>query len=144
MNQQEIFQLMNSHPAFFLATVEGNQPRVRGMLLYKADETGIIFHTGAMKDVYTQIMTNNKVEMCFNDFNQGVQVRVKGELEEIKDRVLKDEIVEHPTREFLKPWKESGSLEDFYNTFAVFRLKNGTATTWNIEKNFLPKDEIQL
>lgn len=144
MNQQDIYQLINSNPAFSLATVEGDQPRVRGMLLYKADESGIIFHTGAMKDVYKQILTNNKVEMCFNDFNKGIQVRVNGQLEELQDNALKDEITEHPSRTFLKPWKESGSLSHFYNTFIVYRLRNGMATTWNIEKNFLPKDEIQL
>lgn len=142
MTREEVFQLMRSNPAFFLATVEGDQPRVRGMLLFSADETGIIFHTGAMKDVYKQVIENPKVELCFN--GSGTQVRVSGELEIVDDNELKDEISEHPTRKFLKPWKESGQLSDFYNSFAVFRLKNGIATTWTIEKNFAPKDEIQL
>lgn len=69
---------------------------------------------------------------------------MSGELEIVDDNKLKDEISEHPTRKFLKPWKESGQLSDFYNSFAVFRLRNGVATTWTIEKNFEPKDEIQL
>lgn len=144
MARQEIFELMNRNPAFFLATVDDNQPRVRGMLLYKADEAGIIFHTGKMKDVFNQIMKRPKVEMCFNDFNKNIQVRVQGELELVEDNNLKDEISEHPTRQFLKQWKESGELQDFYNVFAVFRLRNGIATTWTIEKNFAPKVEVKL
>lgn len=112
------------------------------MLLYKADENGIIFHTGIMKDVYGQVVNNPKVELCFN--GNGTQVRVSGELEIVDDNNLKDEISEHPTRKFLKPWKESGELNDFYKTFVVFRLKNGTATTWTIEKNFAPKELIKL
>lgn len=144
MTKNEAFDMMNSNPAFFLATVEGDQPRVRGMLLYKADEEGIIFHTGTMKEVYHQIMSNSKVELCFNDFKSGLQLRVSGDLENINDNHLKDEIAEHPSRTFLKPWRESGELNDFYNTFAVFRLKNGTATTWTIANNFSPKEKIYL
>lgn len=41
MNEKEMYALMNSNPAFHLATVEGDQPRVRGMLLFRADENGI-------------------------------------------------------------------------------------------------------
>jgi len=142
MMKQEIFELMKNNPAFFLATVEENQPRVRGMLLYKADENGIIFHSGTMKDVYRQVVNNPKVELCFN--GNGTQVRISGELEIVDDNNLKDEISEHPSRKFLRPWKENGELKDFYDTFAVFRLRNGIATTWTIEKNFAPKVQIAL
>ncbi|MGL5354369.1 MAG: pyridoxamine 5'-phosphate oxidase family protein [Clostridium sp.] len=142
MVKEEIYELMRNNPAFFLATVEGDRPRVRGMLLYKADEEGIIFHTGAMKDLYGQVIKNPKVELCFN--GNGTQVRVSGELEIVDDNNFKDEIVEHPTRKFLKPWRESGELNDFYKTFVVFRLKNGIANTWTMETNFANKDFIKL
>jgi len=144
MTKQEVFALMNANPAFFLATMDGDRPRVRGLLLYKADEEGIIFHTGKMKDLYHQVMQNPKVEMCFNDFKTGLQVRVSGELELVDDNALKDEISEHPSRVFLKPWKESGELKDFYENFVVFRLRNGTANTWTIAANFAPKNKILL
>lgn len=142
MVREEIFELMNKNPMFFLATVEEDQPRVRGMLLYQADENGIIFHTGVMKDVYRQVVNHPKVELCFN--GDGTQVRVSGELEVVDDNNLKDEISEHPSRKFLKPWRENGELKDFYDTFIVFRLKNGVATTWTMEKNFTPKESIAL
>ncbi|MDD2620783.1 MAG: pyridoxamine 5'-phosphate oxidase family protein [Syntrophomonadaceae bacterium] len=144
MKKEELFALMNSNPAFHLATVEDDQPRVRGMLLYRADENGIIFHTGTMKDVYKQIVKNPKVELCFNDFKNGVQLRVSGSLEIVDDRVLKEEITAHPTRLFLKGWKEDGSMPDFYNELAVFRLCNGTANTWTMDRNFAPKENIIL
>ncbi len=144
MTQQEIFDLMKSNPAFHLATVDGDQPRVRGMLLYKADQDGIIFHSGTMKDVYKQISQNPKAELCFNDFNKGIQLRVSGELEIVADMKLKEEITAHPTRAFLRNWKESGVMQDFYNTLAVFRLKNGLAYAWTMDKNFAPKEYIQL
>jgi pyridoxamine 5'-phosphate oxidase len=145
MTREEIFETMQSNPAFHLATAEGDQPHVRGMLLYKADQKGIIFHTGTIKDLYSQIENNPKAELCFNDYKKGLQIRVRGTLTEIKDTVLKDEITAHPTRAFLREWKNSGELSDFYNSFAVFCLKAGEATTWTMAENFVyPKTVVKL
>lgn len=144
MNKQDIIALMNRNPAFHLATVENDQPRVRGMLLYRADENGILFHTACSKDVYKQISQNPKVELCFNDFSQQIQLRVCGTLEIVNDRALQDEIMNHPSRGFLRAWQESGEFQDIYNNLAVFRLKNGLAYTWTMAKNFAPKEYINL
>jgi uncharacterized pyridoxamine 5'-phosphate oxidase family protein len=144
MNQQEIFELLQSNPIFYLATADGDQPRTRGMLLFKADANGIVFHTATMRDVFKQVMKNPKVEMCFNDAKSFTQVRVSGILELVEDNSLKDEIAAHPSRQFLKEWKDSISLADFYNTFAVFRLRNGLATIWSFAANLEPKVEVQL
>ena len=45
MTKEEMITFMNEHPVMHLATVEGNVPRVRAILMYKADENGIVFHT---------------------------------------------------------------------------------------------------
>jgi uncharacterized pyridoxamine 5'-phosphate oxidase family protein len=144
MTKEQIFDLLNSNLGFYLATVENGEPRVRGMMLYKADETGILFHTGDFKDVYKQIIANPSVQMCFNDAKTGIQVRVRGVLEEVMDRDLKDEISNHPTRTFLKKLRENSTVEDFYNSIRVFRMKNGIANIWTFDTNFAPKTDIQL
>lgn len=144
MKKEEMFELMNSNPAFHLATVEGDQPRCRGMFLYRADENGIIFHSGAMKMVHSQIMKNPKVELCFNDNEKRVQVRVTGTLDIVNDNAFKDEICEHPTRKFLKAWRESGTMDQFYNSFQVYRMTGGKAVSWTMETNFAPKVEVSL
>ncbi len=138
MTPEEIFSLLNQNPVFHLATVEGDQPRVRGMLLFRADKEGIIFHTASTKDLYKQISANNKVELCFNA--NGTQIRVTGELEEVKDENLKQEIYEHPSRKFLQAWKDNG-ISDL---LTIFRLKGGKAVTWTMAENFAPKKIIQL
>jgi len=97
-----------------------------------------------MKDVFKQISKNPNVELCFNDYKNNVQSRVSGKLEEVEDNAYKDEICAHPSRAFLKPWRESGPLENFYSTFKEFRLKNGKAIVWTMETNFAPKVEILL
>lgn len=128
MSKSEIFKLMNENPAFYLATADGDQPRVRGMLLYRADENGIIFHTASTKDVFAQIKSNPKSEMCFE--GNGVQIRVTGTLEQVNDENLREEIFNHPTRKFLHAWKDNGIDE----LLEIFVIKNGTAVEWTMEK----------
>lgn len=129
---------MNENPVFHLATMDGEQPRVRGMLLFRADENGIVFHTGEMKDLYAQISANPKAELCF--FGNGVQVRVSGVLEKSEDPVLREEIYAHPSRGFLRTWKEKG----IDSQLLIYVLKNGTAVTWTMETNFSKKEPISL
>lgn len=138
MTSQEMFKLINENPAFHLATVEGDQPRVRGMLLYKADENGFVFHTASTKDVFKQINQNPKAEMCF--FCNGVQIRVTGVLEQSDDEKLRAEIFAHPSRKFLQAWVANG----IDNLLQIFVMKNCTAVKWTMETNFEPKEYIKL
>lgn len=138
MTAQEMYKLMNENPAFHLATMDGDQPRVRGMLLFRADENGIIFHTASTKDVFAQIKKNPKAEMCFS--GNGVQIRVTGVLEQVSDEKLREEIFAHPTRKFLQAWKENG----IDNLLQVFRMKDCTAVTWTMETNFVPKEFVKI
>lgn len=144
MDKTAIFELMNKNPGFFLATADGNFPKVRGMLLYKADESGIIFHTGNFKDVYKQVLKNPNVQLCFVDPSQNIQVRIRGTLCIVDDNQLKEEISEHPSRAFLKGWKSSVPLQEFYSSFIVFHMKDGIANVWTMQTNLEPKADINL
>jgi uncharacterized pyridoxamine 5'-phosphate oxidase family protein len=144
MTKEEMFEVMNANPIFHLATVDGDQPRCRAMYMYRADENGIIFHSGAMKMVHKQITENPKVELCFIDLKKGIQVRAWGKVDIIDDKALKDEICEEPSRKFLRKWKESGAIDDFYNNFTVYCLKGAKAVCWTMETNFAPKEEVNL
>ena len=138
MNKQEILKVIGGCQIFHLATIEGNKPHVRGMMLYRADENGIIFHTGKAKDLDKQLRANPAVEMCFNNLKNNVQIRVSGIVEQMEDAEFKEEIVAN--RPFLKPWID----QDGYGSLTVYRLKNGTATIWTFENNFTPKTYIEL
>ena len=145
MKKEQIFEFLNKTMTFFLATVDGDEPRVRAMLLYKANESGIFFHTGPVKEVYAQILKNPNVQMCFYDPAQNLQIRVRGTLERIEDLGFKKEVANHPTRVFMQSWKAyCKTEEDFYNMFDVFCLKNGKANVWTFETNFAPNEDILL
>lgn len=138
MSSQEIFELISKQPMFHLATMDGDQPRVRGMMLFRADERGIVFHTASTKDVYRQIKANPKAEMCFSCGE--VQVRVTGVLEQNDDPALREEIFAHPSRKFLHAWKEKG----IDGLLQVFVMKDCTAVTWTMATNFDPKEPVKL
>lgn len=129
-SKEEFYQLLNSNPAFHLATVENGKPHVRGMLLYAADERGIIFHTGTFKSLYKQILANPAVELCFNSFKTGEQVRVKGELVDITSPELMDEVYQHPTRGFLRAMGE-----EIKGCVAIYRVDKAEINYWTMEKN---------
>ena len=138
MTKKEILEFITQNPVFSLATTEGNQPHVRLIMLYKADDNGIIFCTGRDKDVNKQLSKNPAVELCFYNADKGCQIRVEGTAEMVNDLELKMQVVEQFT--FLKPWVES----EGYEILIPFCLKNGKAVVWTMETNLEPKKYVQL
>jgi pyridoxamine 5'-phosphate oxidase len=140
MSKSEIFTFLNANPVFHLATLEGDKPHVRGMLLYRADENGILFHTGKMKDLYKQLTANPHVELSFNNgsVEDLIQIRVSGTVELVEDLELKKEIVQN--RDFLKPFVD----QEGYDPLAVYRIKKGVASIWRMRTNLEPKKFVEL
>ena len=138
MTKKEIIQFINENQACQLATVEGNQPRVRGMMTYRADEQGILFHTGTTKDLYKQLKANPKVELCYFSPKTNEQIRISGTAEPVEDQKLKEEIVAN--RPFMQPWIQ----EKGFGFLAVFRVKDCAATVWTMATNLAPKEYITL
>lgn len=137
MTKAEIIEFIKANPRSFMATVEGNKPHVRGMGIYDASEDGIIIQTWTIKDIHQQVVNNPEIELCFNDFKAGIQVRVSGKAEIIDDVDLKWKVVEK--RPFMKPTVEEKGID----VVALYRLK-GKATVWTREKNFEPKEYVEL
>ena len=65
MELQDYTQFATENPVCYLATAEGDQPRVRTWLLWFADESGFYFVAMAPKEVTKQMQQNPKVEVCF-------------------------------------------------------------------------------
>lgn len=138
MQFEDCIKFANDNPSSYLATVEGDQPRVRGMLLWFADKTGFYYNTGASKDLYKQLQINPKVELCFFDpKSQNLKMmRITGKVEFVDDLELKKKLVD--ARPFLKQWgltPESPGL-------IVFRVPKGEAYFWTMDTNLAPKTKI--
>ena len=138
MTKKEILDFAAKNPVCFLATVDGKRPRVRAIMLYQADENGIIFCTGRQKALSIQLQANPAAEMCFYNAEEGRMVRIEGTAEMLDDLKLKKKVVGKFT--FLKPWVESQG----YEVMVCYRLDKAKATTWTMETNFDPKQYIEL
>ena len=65
MNRQDCIRFSNENPICYLATVEGDQPRVRALGFWFADETGFYFQTGSVKEFPGQLEKKPKNRSVF-------------------------------------------------------------------------------
>jgi len=106
--------------------------------MYRADDNGIILQSYKWKGLYKQLVKNPEVEICFCDAKKFAEVRVSGRMEIVEDLTMTREIVE--ARPFVKPILDQMG----YDTIAVYRLKNGKATSWSITDQLEPKTYVDL
>ena len=81
---QKVHDFLKAAGTYYLATVEGNQPRVRPFGTVHIFEGKLYIQTGKVKPVAQQLSANPKAEICA--FMDGTWLRVAGELVE-DDRV---------------------------------------------------------
>lgn len=81
---EKVLEFLKKAGTYYLATVEGDQPRVRPFGTVNLFEGRLYIQTGKVKPVSKQLAANPKAELCA--FRDGVWLRVAGELVE-DDRV---------------------------------------------------------
>lgn len=81
---EKVTEFLKNAGTYYLATVEGDQPRVRPFGTAHLFEGKLYIQTGKKKDVSKQLLANPKAEICA--FKGGKWIRVAGELIE-DDRV---------------------------------------------------------
>ncbi len=77
---QRVADFLKETQTYYLATVEGDQPRVRPFGTAHIFKDKLYIQTGKVKDVSKQIHANPKVEICA--FKDGKWLREAGELVE--------------------------------------------------------------
>ena len=75
---KETQEFLKSAGVYYLATIDGDKPRVRPFGTAEIFEDKLYIQTGKSKDVYKQIESNPNVEICA--FKDGVWLRVNGKL----------------------------------------------------------------
>ena len=119
---QEVYEFLKACGTYYLATVEGDQPRVRPFGTIDIFEDKLYIQTGKVKDVSKEMQANPKVEICAFDGQKWI--RVAGE-------VVRDDRVE-PKKHMLDSYPNLQALyrADDYNTEVLY-LKNATATIYS-------------
>ncbi len=119
-NMQEVQAFLKDCGAFFIATVDGDQPRVRPFGVSEIIDGRLYIMTGKVKDVFKQMAKNGKFEICALKKSGSEWMRISGIL--INDETLSVK------EEFLK---RNPGLKSMYKAddgnMAVLYITNGTA-----------------
>ena len=75
---EKVVEFLKKAGTYYLATLEGDQPRVRPFGTAHVFEGKLYIQTGLSKKVAQQLLANPKAEICA--FKDGVWLRVAGEL----------------------------------------------------------------
>ena len=89
---ERVYQFLDDAATYYLATVEGDQPRVRPFGTILLAKGRLYIQTGKGKDVSKQLAANPKAEICA--FKDGKWLRVAGELINDDDRDVKVAMLE--------------------------------------------------
>lgn len=116
---KQVYDFLKKAGTYYLATVEGNQPRVRPFGTVNEFEGKLYIQTGKAKPVSHQIAVNSKVEICA--FSGGEWIRIACELVE-DDRVeaKKAMLDAYPNLRRMYDEKDGNTQ--------VFYMKNATVT----------------
>jgi uncharacterized pyridoxamine 5'-phosphate oxidase family protein len=116
---QRVEKFLKDANTYYLATVDGDQPRVRPFGTAHIFEGKLYIQTGKSKDVSKQIHANPKVEICA--FINGDWLRLAGELVEDERIEAKESMLNaYPSLQGMYK-ADDGNTEVFY-------FKNATAT----------------
>ena len=116
---ERICNFLKEAGVYYLATMDGDQPRVRPFGTALVFEGKLYIQTGKVKPVSKQLSVNPKAEICA--FKDGVWLRIAGEL-------VEDERVE-AKKAMLDEYSNLRAMydENDGNT-QVFYMKNAVAT----------------
>ena len=122
---EKVCEFLKSAGVYYLATVEGDQPRVRPFGTAHIFEGKLYIQTGKVKPVSKQLAANPKCEICA--FKDGVWLRVAAELVE-DDRVEARKSMLDAYSELRAMYHENdGNTQVFYLTNAVATFSSFTA-----------------
>ncbi len=116
---QEVYEFLKACKTYYLATVEGDQPRVRPFGTVDLFEGRLYIQTGKVKAVSRQLAANPKVEICAFDGSRWLRVAAEA-VEDDRVEARKHMLDAYPSL-------QKNYQPDDGNT-QVFYLKNAVAT----------------
>ncbi len=130
MELKDCVAFATEHPVCHVATEDGDQPRVRPLLMWFANDDGFYFMTMSPKRFSAQLHQNPKVEVCFYngafDLPDAKTMRLTGAVEFVDDAELVRKVSE-----------ERAALEGIIGRplepiAEVFRIASGEAWFWTL------------
>ena len=119
-NMQEVQAYLKDCGAFFIATADGDQPRVRPFGVSEIIDGRLYIMTGKVKDVYKQMAKNGKFEICALKKSGSEWMRLSGTLVSDETLAVKEEFLNR--NEGLKSMYKADD-----DNMAVLYIENATA-----------------
>ena len=121
---ERVVKFLKEAGTYYLATVDGDQARVRPFGTVNVFEGKVYIQTGKSKDVSKQIHANPKVEICA--FMNGEWLRVAGKLVEDDRREARQSMLDaYPQLQAMYS-ADDGNTEVFYFKDAVATFSSFT------------------
>lgn len=116
---ERVYKFLKDAGTYYLATVDGDQPRVRPFGTINLFDGKLYIQTGKVKEVSKQIHANPKAEICA--FLNGDWVRIECELVEDDNLAAREDMLNNYPELKAMYKADDGNTEVFY-------LKNAKAT----------------
>jgi uncharacterized pyridoxamine 5'-phosphate oxidase family protein len=119
---KEVQEFLKECGIYYLATVDGDKPRVRPFGTAEIFENHLYIQTGKSKNVSKQIEANSNVELC--GFKDGKWIRVSG-------RLVRDDRVEAKKDMLDKNPNLRGMYNELDDNTEVLYFENAKATIYS-------------
>ena len=116
---KEVQEFLKDCGVYYIATIDGDKPRVRPFGTAEIFEDHLYIQTGKSKDVSKQIQKNSNVELCA--FKDGRWIRVSGKL-------VRDDRVEAKKDMLDKNPSLRGMYNELDDNTEVLYFESGIAT----------------
>jgi pyridoxamine 5'-phosphate oxidase len=138
MTYEDLARFIGENPVCSIATMDGDQPRVRKFLtiLYEG-EPGPWFTTGTMKSVGRQLEKNPKVELCYVSPDFATMLRVTGIVEFVDDMEKKRQL--YAERDYLKAAFDNPADP----AYKLLHIAHGSAKFWSLADN-MKEDSLEV
>lgn len=122
-DMKKVFDFLDEAGVFFLATVDGDQPKCRPLGFHMMDGNTLYFGVGTHKNVYRQLRENNKCEICACIKDRFLRLYGRAEFDERPDLAQ-------------KALEAMPQLKEIYNEttghkMGIFHLEKGAAEFYN-------------
>ena len=124
-NIEKVCEFLDKTRTYYLATADGDQPRVRPFGTALVYDGKLYIQTGKVKPVSKQLAANPKAEICAFDGETGTWLRVSGELINDDSRDVKVAMLEkHPELKMMYNADDNNTqvlyFKDATSTFSSF------------------------
>ncbi len=115
----EVYEFLKKSETYYIATMDGNQPRVRPFGTVDIFEDRLYIQTGKIKNVSKQIHANPKIEICGMAGDQWIRIEAMA-VEDDRNEARQHMLDTYPMLKGMYA-ADDGNTEVFY-------LKEATAT----------------